>query len=150
MTESLVSKANREKLEAEKYALFIEMAKEGINTAVEQGLWIMLMIDMGALTGQVDKTSFLGQQRKALAELMDVIAHGKNFSVGPLEFKMPGLAVFGFFAGPMQRALEKTTYIEGKGDVYTALDPIPRLMCTFMLPGMLKLVASQLGEIVPG
>lgn len=152
MTESLVSKANREKLEAEKWFYYMEAVREGVNLAIEQGLWIAIMVDMAAISGDVpekdenDKETFLWGQRYHIIKSLDFITKDKIDML--VNIPNPLMYLFRFMK-PLKDELEKEIYIDGK-KYYRALDPIPRMICIFVLPGILKLIASQIGEIFPG
>lgn len=160
MTESKVSKATRENLDAEKYFYYIEAIKTAINTAVEQGLWIAIMVDMLGISGKVPKQSFLGKQRRNLIELLDALTKKdliKNlFDIGNIP--NPGYYIFRWLR-PLKDELEKDEKvgeaigphnIVGLVDYYSEMEPIPRMILVFVFPGALKLLAAQIGEIIPG
>ena len=160
MTESKVSVAQREKLEAEKLLMYVQAVKIGINTAVEQGLWVAIMVDMLAMSGEVPRDSFLGQQRKNLIELIDTLTK-KDLIEGLLDkvsIPNPGYYIFRFLR-PLKNELEKEIQVRVEGYVfpypqvvrtYKEVDPIPRMILTFVFPGALKLLATQIGDIIPG
>jgi len=153
MTESKVSVATRENLEAEKYFYYMETIREAINLAVEQGLWIALMVDMFAISGKIykhdeqGKETFLYQQRYHLAKSLDLLTADKIETF----VKIPNPLSYVFrFIKPLKNELDKHDVTEDGRWFYRNMDPIPKMILIFMLPGILKLLASQIGELIPG
>lgn len=146
MTESLVSKANREKLEAEKWFFYMEAIKAGIDMVIVQGLWIALMADMFVIGSQVRKKDnyFVWEQRRKLIEMLDILTEDRMFGILP----NPG-SMFFLFVKPLKGALERKG-ADAEGEYYEALKPIPLIILTFVLPGILRVIIKQLGQIVPG
>lgn len=150
MTESKVSVATRENMEAEKYFYYIQAVKMAINTAVEQGLWVAIMADMWAMSMEVEKSSFLGEQRKNLIELIDTLTK-KSLVEGFLgigNIPNPGYYIFRWLR-PLKNELGKTLSKDGK-QYYAGMDPIPTMILVFVFPGALRLLVAQIGEIIPG
>lgn len=151
MTESKTSVSQRENLDAEKYFYYVQIARQAIDTAVEQGLWVAVMADMLAMSGRVERKSFLGEQRANLHTLMDTLTSKTMMDgfLGVGAVPNPGYYIFRWLR-PLGNELGKTEYDEGGVQWYKAMDPIPRMLLVFVFPGALKLLAAQLGEILPG
>ena len=151
MTESKVSVANRELAEAQKLQTYILSIKEGVNTVVEQGLWIALMVDFAALSGKIYKKDiFLWEQRKQLAETIDYLTTKNIDTGGWLQDVIPNPGYYFFrYLRPLKTELNRKGHDE-QGDFYVELAPIPRMILIFVFPGVLRLLAAQIGQIIPG
>lgn len=151
MTESKVSVAERELLEAQKIQTLLLTAKEGINFAVEQGLWIAFMINMAAICQRVEKGSFVSRQRTSIIDVLTTLTKKELvkdiFGIGGIP--NPGYYMFGILK-PLLTELKKSEIGDDGKEYYSRMDPIPMMVMTFEFPGLLKLVASQLGDIIPG
>lgn len=131
---------------------YILSVKEGINTAVEQGLWIALMADFGAMAQKVREDTFLYDQRKQAIELLEALTQKSIADIAAfgLEVRVPNPGFYLFAVlKPLIKELKKKG-IDAVGEYYEQLDPIPMMIFTFVFPGLFKLIASQLGELVPG
>ena len=151
MTESKVSVAQRELLEVQKLHTQMLLAKEAVNVVVEQGLWVALMANMAAICQKVKKPSFVFEQRKQIIDIIRTLTKkelvGDILGIGGIP--NPGYYLFGILK-PLLHELEKTEY-DGEGNkYYSQVDAIPMMVLVFEFPGLLKLLSSQLGEIVPG
>lgn len=151
MTESNANKAKRELAEAQKIQTYINSVKDGIDTAVEQGLWIALMVDFAAISGKIyiKEDEFLYEQRWRLAETIDYITK-KNIEAGdflPAVIPNPGYYLFRYLR-PLAIELKRKENDEN-GQYFRPLDPIPRMILIFVFPGILRLLAKQIGEILP-
>ena len=160
MTESKISVSTRELQEAQKIQTWILSVKEIINTAVEQGLWVAIMIDMLGIAGRVKYGSFLGEQRRQLIKVLDKLSD-KDLITNFLDIgniPNPGYYIFGWLR-PLKDELSKTSVVmespgPGYGEYpikyYREVDPIPKIILVFVFPGALRLLAAQVGEIIPG
>ena len=128
------------------------IVKDGINVAVEQGLWVSLMVNMAAICQRVEQGTFVSRQRTALIEILETLTKN-DFFEGIMDIgKIPNPAAFMFkLLRPVKTELSKTELDPDSGKTYyQRVDPIPMMILTFEFPGMLKLLASQLGDIIPG
>lgn len=152
ITESKVSKAERELLEAQRIQTYILSVKDGVNTVVSEGLWIALMADFGAMSMQVRKDTFLYDQRKQAIELLEALTQKSIADIAAfgLEVRVPNPGFYLFaILKPLIKELKKKG-MDAEGEYYEQMEPIPMMIFTFMFPGLFKLIASQLGEIIPG
>ena len=154
MTESKQSVAQRGLAEAQKLQTYINSVKDVANTVVEQGLWIALSVDMFAISQKLYEdnnrehgTRFLFQQRKELLELLKWLTD-KEISYGAIA-KVPNPMAYIFrFMKPLRDELGLKGRDEG-GVYYQKMDPAPAMILIFVFPGMLRLLAQQIGEIIP-
>jgi len=156
MTESNVHKVERELAEAQKYLTYIETVKEAANTVVEQGLWIVLSVDMFAISRKLYEdddrtrgTHFLYHQREEMIKLLGALTN-ETFAPGPFgAAKIPNPVSYLFrFLGPLKDELMNTGRDDG-GKFFVKMDPIPTMILVFTVPGLLRIVAKQIGEILP-
>lgn len=146
MTESKISVAQREKLEAEKIFFYMEAVKQGIDIAIVQGMWIALMADMFAISQKIRKKDnrFIWEQRRKLVQMLDELTQDKVFGIIP----NPGNMFF-LFIKPLKGELERKGS-DAEGEFYEPLEPIPMLFLTFVFPGIIRVLVKQIGDIVPG
>lgn len=151
MTESKVSVAQRELLDVQKLQTMMLMAKEVVNIVVEQGLWVALMVNMGAICQRVEQGTFVSRQRTQIIDVVRTLTKKSLvddiFGIGGIP--NPGYYMFGILK-PLLKELEKTELDDNGVKYYSKVDPIPMMVLVFEFPGLLKLLSSQLGEIVPG
>ena len=141
-------------LEAQKYQTITLTAKEAVNTVVEQGLWVSLMINMAGICGKLYKDNdddfFLYEQRKMLIDVLETLTN-KDLTGNILGFGKipnPGYYLFGLLR-PLLHELKRHEH-EGALTYYKQVAPIPMMVLVFQFPGLLKLLSTQLGEILPG
>jgi len=156
MTESKVSVATRENLDAEKWFYYVEAAREIINLTIEQGLWVALMVDVWAITGKVYKydengeETFLWQQRYHIIQTLKFITKDEWINLFGFDIPKATGHLFGFLE-PLEHELKKIGTEEGDpmtlGKIYyRPLDPLPRALAIFVIPAVLKLVMAKVKE----
>jgi hypothetical protein len=148
MTESNVNKAQRELAEAQKWQTYINTIKDGAETVVEQGLWVTLSFDMFAISRKIyeKEDHFLYKQRYELITLLKALTD-KSIEGGPVKLPNPGYYMFRMLR-PLTGEMEKHGRDE-KGLYYEAMDPIPSMILAFTVPGVIRLLSSQIGDIIP-
>ena len=107
---------------------------------------------MAAICQRVEQGTFVSRQRTALIEILETLTKN-DFFEGIMDIgKIPNPAAFMFkLLRPVKTELSKTELDPDSGKTYyQRVDPIPMMILTFEFPGMLKLLASQLGDIIPG
>jgi len=148
MTESNVHKAERELAEAQKLQTNLLTVKEGINTAVEQALWIALMIDFAAISGKIVKKDnlFLWEQREQLAALLTALTDPTfKGPVGVGEIPNPVSYLFRVFKPLIRELMAKDSEQN-----YARMAPIPAMIMVFVIPGLMRMIGNQVGGIIPG
>ena len=136
----------------------MEATREGINLAIEQGVWVAMMVDMWAITGKVPvldedgKESFLGVQREHMVNTLNFLTD-TGFDVGLFGIDVPNPLGFIFsWLRPLKTEMEKTIFEPGEDTFampvkfWRPLDPIPRMLVIFMVPAILRLVMNRLGS----
>lgn len=182
MTESKVSVAERQKLEAEAAIYWTQVGKGIIDVAVEEGLWLALMIDMAAITGKIyhytydekgnKHGNFLWSQRYHMVETVRWFTNKQIDVAGVLNVPNPLGHIFRFMEPLVDVLDEKVEEVVEMGEVtvehpipgfmgkgrppvtiptravqreyYVPLEPIPRMMCIFMLPGILRVIVRKI------
>lgn len=159
MTESNVNKAKRELAEAQKLQTYILSVKEAVNCAVEQGLWITLSLNMFAITRKIydDEDHFLYGQRHQLIQLLKALSSEGGTAIGQGKIigmilgagNVPNPLLYMFqFLRPLTGEMEKHGWDDGRV-YYAKMDPMPTLILTFTVPGLMRLLGQQMGEIIP-
>ena len=159
MTESKLSVSQRELAEAQKLQTYILSIKDAVNCAVEQGLWITLSLNMFAITRKIyeDENHFLYGQRYQLIKLLKALSAPGDSGIGQGKIISEILGVGGIpnpllymfqFLRPLTGEMERHGWDDGRL-YYAEMDPMPTLILTFTVPGLMRLLGQQMGEIIP-
>lgn len=111
------------------------------------------MADFGAVGMKNYKGTFLFKQRVQAIALLESLTKRSIetvslFGVKAVSIPNPGFYLFAMLQ-PLISELKKMGIDEG-GEFYEQMDPIPLMILTFVFPGLFKLLAGQIGDIIPG
>lgn len=114
MTESKVSVAQREKLEAEKYLMYAQAMEKGLKIVMEDGVWIGIGIDILLVTGEVhsEPNPILFAQREALVGTFEIINKMSLKGIPVIEDINP-IAILDSFISPLGKLVSLSLPEEG-------------------------------------
>lgn len=127
-----------------------------IKTIGEDGIWIVLGLDIVLVTGEVhEDDTVLFLQRKAVNDMFDEDSFldilEKHISVPFTDIKIPNpIAPIAKLIKPYGQVLRRSRKDENGKVIFEAIDPISRIVLAIAIPGFLKIALELLPKLIPG